>query len=92
MTIKARVQDQEQGRVRATLSVYLKCLKCLGGCLSCMAMLLLAEPAFAFCDDASPCDADDNQSACQCTDRGCNRNNCLQKSDCCEAFGNIGDR
>lgn len=33
-------------------------------------------------------------SECQCADLGCARsfNTCLNPSDCCEAFGNIGAR
>lgn len=38
---------------------------------------------------------DENESYCQCTDPGCNNpwdTDCLSRSACCEAFGNVGGR
>lgn len=69
--------------------------------ISCFA-LLLSTYAFAGCgscgsdDDNGGCGSSDSSTAaCNCADLGCSdryNNDCLSRSECCEAFGNIGAR
>ena len=52
---------------------------------------------FAYCgggSDGGGCGntCSEYDSTCQCTDPNCGKNPCLSRSDCCEAFGNVGAR
>lgn len=68
------------------------------GCLS----LFLSSYANAGCGGytscyggGGPCNANEYENICQCTDPRCYQNwdnKCLSKSECCEAFGNVGAR
>lgn len=68
----------------------------------CCVGMLFSTNIFAGCGDDGGCGDGDgycggtyDNSTCQCTDPACNRTydlDCLSKSECCEAFGNVGGR
>lgn len=75
---------QEDYLMKAKLAIII-------GCLSiAMSGYIHADCGNGNCDGGY---CDESQTPCQCTDPGCNDpwdTNCLSRSACCQAFGNVG--
>lgn len=72
------------------------------GCLGIFMMISTELFAYGACPTkrtctkvsyAEPRGCPSREPLCQCTDPACEKSNdCLTRSECCEAFGNIGAR
>lgn len=72
--------------------------------IGCLAILISGQAlaGCGSCGDGGGCGdggcgvaCDENQTRCQCTDPICNKpwySDCISRSYCCEAFGNVGAR